>query len=48
MKSKVEKLLIKHGNNPDNVKKMIDECYDYAASQYQTASKIAECIRIIY
>lgn len=48
MKNKVEKALLKSGNNPTDVKKMIAEHFDYAESQFTTVKKIAECIRTLY
>lgn len=41
-------LLIKYGNNPKDVEDMVNKHFDYAASKYQTASKIANVIRTIY
>lgn len=48
LRNKVEAKLIKNGNNVNDVKEMMAEHFDYAASQYTTVNKIAECIRTIY
>lgn len=51
--SKVTALLIKRGNNKEDVLKMVREHFDYAMTKYanerfSNASKIAEVIRSIY
>jgi hypothetical protein len=48
LKAKVTARLIKNGNNIDDVKEMIAEHFEYAASKYNTVKTIAECIRTIY
>ena len=48
LKEKVAARLIKNGNNPEEVKKMVDKHFEYAASTYVTVRTIAECIRTIY
>ena len=48
MKEKVEKMLIKWGNNEEDVKKMIAEHFEYASEKYSTPERIAEVIRTIY
>ncbi len=48
MKTKVINLLIKRGNNEQDVINMVNEHYELASSQYSTASKIAEFIRCVY
>ena len=48
LRDKVEAKLIKDGNNVNDVKEMMAEHFEYAASTYTTVNKIAECIRIIY
>lgn len=45
---KVTKLLIKWGNNEDDVKKMVDSEFSNASKLYSTNSKIAEYIRTVY
>jgi hypothetical protein len=49
-KESVTKLLLKYGNNPDDVKKMVDTAFADAIRMYPdaTSSKIAEVIRTIY
>ena len=47
MRNKVEKMLIKHGNNPQDVKEMMSENFDYAYKTYSTASSIARAISIL-
>ena len=37
MKAKVTKLLIKYGNNSEDVKKMIESHFDYALKTYPNA-----------
>ena len=48
LKQKVKDLLIKYGNNPNEVDKMIEKEFEYAARTYSTPAKIAEAIRILY
>ena len=48
LKEKVTARLIKWGNNPKEVKEMVDKHFEYASSTYTKVSTIAECIRIIY
>lgn len=48
LKDKVRALLIKWGNNPSDVEKMILKEYDWAASKYDSARTIAEAIRTTY
>lgn len=47
-RSKVKSLLIKYGNNPSDVQKMVKKHFHYAAKHYGTASKRADVIRVIY
>lgn len=49
-KEDIEKLLIKYGNNPHDVKKMIEKEFDAAVRMHPSASasKIAEIIRTLY
>lgn len=49
-KTKVAALLIKYGNNPNDVKKMVDKHWKYVSSVYPDSpvSKKAEIIRTIY
>ena len=49
-KAKVLKLLIKHGNNKDDSKKMVDKHFDYVKRVYPDATprKMAEVIRSIH
>ncbi|QPI17917.1 hypothetical protein POP12_125 [Pectobacterium phage POP12] len=46
MKSKVEKILVKRGNNVESVKKMIDENLELAMRMYPEAkaAKLAEIL----
>lgn len=44
MRIKVEKMLIKRGNNPQDVKEMMDKNFDYTYKTYSTASNIATAI----
>ncbi|MDD2475840.1 MAG: hypothetical protein PHI32_08010 [Dysgonamonadaceae bacterium] len=48
LKEKVTARLIKHGNNPIEVEKMVDKHFEYAAATYGTVRTIAECISTIY
>ena len=48
LKDKVIARLIKNGNNPEDVKKMVDKHFDYASKHYGTEKAIAEAIRTIY
>ena len=48
LKEKVTARLIKNGNNPEDVKKMVDKHFEYAVANYETVSTIAKCIRVIY
>ena len=48
LKEKVTARLIKNGNNPEDVKKMVDKHFEYASANYETVRAIAECIRTIY
>ena len=48
LKEKVTARLIKNGNNPEDVSKMVNKHFEYASSNYGTVRTIAECIRIIY
>ena len=48
LKLKVISKLIKNGNNPQEVIKMVEHNFDYASKYYTTVNKIAECIRTIY
>lgn len=48
LKQKVEKLLLKWGNNPEEVKEMVALHFEVGARVYTSARTIAEYIRIIY
>ena len=50
MKTKVTNILIKWGNNPDEVAKMVAENFDYAIRVYPeaTARELAQVISAIY
>jgi hypothetical protein len=48
LRNKVESILIKNGNNVNDVKEMMNLHFEYASSNYSTVKKIAECIRTIY
>ena len=48
LRNKVEAKLIKNGNNVEDVKKMMNEHFEYASSTYSTVNSIAECIITIY
>lgn len=42
------KLLIKWGNNPDDVKDMVEKHFEDAIKKYRMAKVIAEYIRTVY
>ena len=44
LRDKVEAKLIKNGNNPKEVKDMMDKNYEYAVSKYSTLKTICECL----
>ena len=48
LKTKVFQQLVKWGNNPNDVKKMVELHFDYASKNYSSVRKISECIRTIY
>jgi uncharacterized protein YybS (DUF2232 family) len=48
LKKQVIKKLIKGGNNPEDVKKMVDLHFEQASRLYPTLTTICECIRTIY
>ena len=48
LKEKVTARLIKYGNNPIEVKKMVDKHFEYASRAYKSVSEISQCIRVIY
>ena len=48
LKVKVIARLLNNGNNAEDVLKMVDKYFTYAASQYKTVKTIAEAIRTIY
>lgn len=48
LKNKVEIILIKGGNNVMDVKKMIVEGFEFAASKYDNAKQIARYLRVAY
>lgn len=48
LKDTVRSLLIKWGNNPAEVEKMLLKEYEWAASKYSSARTIAEAIRTTY
>ncbi len=47
LKNKVIGKLQKWGNNPEEVKKMVDEHFEYASNTYKKVSSIVECISTI-
>ena len=47
-KQKVTDLLIKWGNNVNDVHNMVNIHFDYAITQHTNINSIAECIRTIY
>jgi hypothetical protein len=47
LKNAVISKLVSWGNNPNDVKEMVNTHYEYAAGQYKTIKTIAECIRSI-
>ena len=48
LKEKVTARLIKYGNNPEDVSKMVDKHFEYASSTYKSVSEISQCIRVLY
>jgi hypothetical protein len=48
LKNKVTENLIKKGNNPQEVNKMVNLHFDYASETYSTVKSISECISTIY
>ena len=48
LKAKVTAKLIKGGNNPEDVSKMVELHFEYASNTYTTLKCICECIRTIY
>lgn len=48
LNDKVAAQLIKWGNNPIEVSKMVSEHFEYASKNYSSVKTIAECIRTIY
>ncbi|MBE4949936.1 hypothetical protein [Chryseobacterium culicis] len=48
LKNKVEVILIKGGNNVNDVKKMIEGGFEFAASKYDNAKQIARYLRVTY
>lgn len=48
LKQKVEDLLIKWGNNPDEVKEMVALHFEVGARVYTSARTIAEYVRTVY
>ncbi|MCT3642293.1 hypothetical protein [Elizabethkingia anophelis] len=48
LKNKVEALLIKRGNNANEVKRVIEEGFDFAITKYTKASQIANYLIICY
>lgn len=48
IKLKVEQVLLKAGNNPEDVREMMSNHFDFASGKYPTVKTIAECIRTIY
>lgn len=48
LKSRVIEKLISNGNNKNDVSKMVESHFDYAAKYYNTVKSISECIRSIY
>jgi hypothetical protein len=47
-KDKVRALLIKWGNNPADVEKLLSKNYEWAASRYDSIQKIAEAVRTVH
>jgi hypothetical protein len=48
LREKVTARLIKNGNSPEDVIKMVNEHFEYVSSTYTKVSTIAEYIRTIY
>ena len=48
LKAKVTAKLIKVGNNPEDVSKMVELHFEYASKTYSNLNTICECIRTIY
>jgi len=48
LKNKVETMLIKNGNNIDDVKEMIDLYFEQASKNFSSVRVISEYIRTIY
>lgn len=50
LKTKTEKLLVKRGNNPELVKKMVNQLFDEATKLYPQAKAtfLANYIRTVY
>lgn len=48
LKNKVEAILIKNGNNVNDVRLMIEEGFEYASSRYNNAKQIANYLRITF
>lgn len=48
LKNKVEALLIKGGNNVNDVKNMIEQGFEFASSKYTNANQIAKYLRVTY
>ena len=48
LKERVTARLIKNGNNPLEVEKMVNEHFEYASRSYKSVSEISQCIRVIY
>ena len=48
MKNKVINLLVKWGNNEQDVLEMVNQNFEFASSKYKKASEIAEYIRCVY
>ncbi|MGB4985416.1 MAG: hypothetical protein WBO70_06555 [Erysipelotrichaceae bacterium] len=48
LKNKVEAMLIKNGNNIDDVKEMVNLHFDQASKNFSSVKTISEYIRTIY
>ena len=48
VEEKVTAMLLKHGNNPEDVRKMVGKHFESAYKKYSTVSSMAEFIRTIY
>ena len=47
-KEKVQNQLIKWGNNPKEVEKMISEGFEFASKRFSTVKKVAHYLSVCY